>query len=132
MKLRMTVHLLAAGALVAAPVAAQADNTVTTPLWLQAQNNAVLQSQLNQQAAQQRMQQQLDQQRLTQLIHQQVIQGEQDLNRLQLRFQLDQQSATLTQLLQQQQQLLLNLQQSTKPLPKSLLEQLTQPSPKPH
>ena len=137
MRLRTMLQVFAAGAMLAAPVAALADNTLpTTPLWLQQQSNAVLQSQLNQQAAQQHMQQMLDQQRLTLTVQHQILQSQQDLNRLQLRFQLDQQSATLNQLLQTQEQQLLILQQSTKALPKSILDQIkaspsSSPSPAP-
>lgn len=131
MNVRNAPYMLLAGAILAATVTARAANTVpVTPLWLQVQNNAVLQSQINQQAAQQRMQQMLNDQQLRQGIQRQNLQTDQEFTRLQLRTQLDQQNATISQSLQQQQLLLLNLQQSTKPLPKSVLDQLASPPPK--
>lgn len=127
MKMRVALSGLAVGAILAMPAVARADNRPVTPLWLQMQNNAILQSQIDQLRAQQRMQQQLDEQQLRLITRQQVMQSDRDLSRLQLRFQVDQQNANLSGLLQQQELLLLNLQQSTKPLPKSVLDQLRQP-----
>ncbi len=107
--------LLAAG-----PAIARADST------------AVLQAQLDQQAAQLRMQQQLNTQQQSLNDRQFQLQNEQNANLLELRYRLDQQNAKLGTILQQGQLSLLQLQQSMKPLdPKLLVKPPNPPAPLP-
>lgn len=87
-----------------------------------ADDNALLQAQLDQQASQLRMQQQLNAQSQSLNDRQLRLETQQDLGRVQLRYQLDSQNATMSRLLEQQELQLLDLQRSTKPLPPKLLK----------
>jgi predicted PurR-regulated permease PerM len=74
-----------------------------------------LQSQIDQQASQLRMQQQLQTQQQSLNAQQQQLQTQHVVDTLQMRSQLDQQSARAAQILQQQEARILQLQQSMKP-----------------